>query len=219
RRSGYPGTWLPSPVSSEPAVEEPADSSGNPAARYDMVESLSFAFLLALEALSPTQRAVLLLRDVFDYSAREVAAALGMTEANARTTHMRARRAMAAYDKARQPITPEWRERTRAALDRFLFCVRSGDVAKLESLLAANITTMSDAGGEFFTHAGPITGRDRVAQLFLRIAQGSTPITRMDSLIVNGMPAVLVAREPRPGYAPRFVIQAELDADGRLVHV
>ena len=72
-----------------------AGDSGSPEGRYDLLESVSFAFLLALEALTPQQRAVLLLRDVFDYSVRETADALGMSEPNVKTTHHRARRAMA----------------------------------------------------------------------------------------------------------------------------
>ena len=112
RRGGYEGQWLPSPLETEPPSHEPADETGNPAARYDMLESVSLAFLLALEALTPMQRAALLLRDVFDYSARETARALGISEANARTTHLRARRALAAYEATRRPIT------RRAAAER-----------------------------------------------------------------------------------------------------
>src|SRR5918999_880258 len=91
RRRGYKGPWLPSPVPTgemcEPqetpaSYEPPAPPDESPAARYDLMESVSFAFLLALEALTPSQRAVLLLRDVFDYSTEESAAALDLTEAN-----------------------------------------------------------------------------------------------------------------------------------------
>src|SRR4029077_2785208 len=96
RRGGYEGQWLPPPIETEPPSHEPADEGGSPAARYDLLESVSFAFLLALEALTPMQRATLLLRDVFDYSGREAARALGISEASARTTHLRARRALAA---------------------------------------------------------------------------------------------------------------------------
>ena len=81
---------------------------------------MSFAFLLALEALTPSQRAVLLLRDVFDYSVRETAHALRVSEANVKTTHARARRAMRAYERERVPITTDVQARTREALSRFL---------------------------------------------------------------------------------------------------
>ena len=106
RRSPYRGTWLPSPIETgaddaPPAYEIPAESGSPTEGRYELLESVSFAFLLALEALTPSQRAVLLLRDVFDYSVRETADALGMSEANVKVTHHRARRAMAAYDRDR----------------------------------------------------------------------------------------------------------------------
>jgi RNA polymerase sigma-70 factor, ECF subfamily len=78
-------------VETEPAADRPAADADNPGSRYDLMESVSFAFLLALEALTPMQRVVLILRDVFDYSARETAGALAISEANARTTHLRAR--------------------------------------------------------------------------------------------------------------------------------
>ena len=105
RRRRYVGPWLPSPIETEdvpPSFEPAGDES--PAARYDLLESVSFAFLLALEALTPAQRAVLLLRDVFDYSVRETARALGFTEANVKTLHLRARRALAAYDRTRRSV-------------------------------------------------------------------------------------------------------------------
>jgi RNA polymerase sigma-70 factor (ECF subfamily) len=68
RRLGYTGPWLPSPVEEEPPAHEPSDGGRSPEARYELLQSASVAFLLILEALSPMQRAVLLLRDVFDYS-------------------------------------------------------------------------------------------------------------------------------------------------------
>jgi RNA polymerase sigma-70 factor (ECF subfamily) len=83
KRRGYAGEWLPAPVPTEnfedpPSYDPPASAEDSPSARYEMLESISFAFLLALEALTPTARAVLLLRDVFDYSTNETAEALGI---------------------------------------------------------------------------------------------------------------------------------------------
>ena len=97
RRSPYRGNWLPSPVETSaedvpPAYEVPEGSGSPTEGRYELLESVSFAFLLALEALTPSQRAVLLLRDVFDYAVRETADALGMSEANVKVTHHRVMR-------------------------------------------------------------------------------------------------------------------------------
>ena len=187
-------------MSSEPVSHEPVDASGNPATRYDLVESISFAFLLALEALTPTQRAVLLLCEVFDYSAREVADALGISEANARTTHLRARRLMAGYQANRSPRTAEQQEQKRSILERFLNSPASGDLATVESMLAADVRVISDGGGEFFANTVPVGGAGKVAALFLALAKGSQPVTRMELTTLNGLPAVLIWSDlSRPG--------------------
>src|SRR6185369_3757547 len=94
RRRRYEGPWLPALLDTDemPMDEPPTPASDSPAARYDRLESVTLAFLLALEALTPAQRAVLLLRDVFDYSVRETADALDMSETNIKVTLHRARR-------------------------------------------------------------------------------------------------------------------------------
>src|SRR5688500_9082162 len=111
KRQGYIGQWLPSPFETEnnEDVFENLDfqdvnasaNSNNPSTRYEMLESISFAFLLALEVLTPTQRAVLLLRDVFDFNVAETADVLKMTGQNVKTTHHRARRTMKEYEQNR----------------------------------------------------------------------------------------------------------------------
>jgi RNA polymerase sigma-70 factor (ECF subfamily) len=220
--AGVPATrspWLPSPVEIEPASYEPEDASADPSALYDRMESVSFAFLLALEALTPMQRAVLLLRDVFDYSAREAAEALGVSEANTRTTHLRARRAMAAYDAARQPFTPERGQKTESALKRFLNCLASGDVGGVESLLAADVKAISDGGGEFAAAKVPVVGAAKVAGAFAHWAKDSQPVTRVEIRWLNGLPAVLVERPSMGTIAPRFVIQCELDSEGLVCRI
>src|SRR5262249_7240035 len=223
RRRGYPGVWLPSPVETgeaEPPSFEPADASGNPAARYDLLESVSFAFLLALEALTPSQRAVLLLRDVFDYSVRETARALRMSEANVKTTHARARRAMRTYERERVPITADLRARTREALSRFLGCLARGDAAGLESLLARDVQACSDAGGESPAALRPIVGRDKVARLYLGIGRRFAEDVDVRFTVVNGLPAVAVQQEDvPPGWARRAVVRCELDDDGRIARI
>src|SRR5712692_46828 len=131
KRQGYVGPWLPSPVptdeQSPASYEPPARNEDSPAARYDLMESVSFAFLLALEALSPTQRAVLLLRDVFDYSTSETAEALDITEANVKVVLLRARRKMKGYDKDPARLSPERQQTTRRALEQFLLYLSTRD--------------------------------------------------------------------------------------------
>lgn len=220
RRRDYPGPWLPSPIE-PPAYEIEREDAATTAGRYDLLESVSFAFLLALEQLSPQRRAVLLLGDVFDYSARETAEALGMSEANARTTLHRARKQMAAYERA-APDTAEARPggdlaaATRTMLTQLLATLASGDVAALARLLAADARLLSDGGGEFAAARNPVLGADKVARLLLGLAnKGGWP--RIDLRTLNGQPAVVGAfASPRPRIAPRFVLRIELAADGRI---
>lgn len=180
------------------------------------MESVSFAFLLALEVLSPLQRAVLLLRDVFDYSVRETAEALAVSEANTKTTHLRARRAMAVYESDRQPLTVERRAQTGAALERFLRCVAAGDVPGVEAMLADDARALTDGGGEYHAARVPVIGRARVAAFFIGVTQRVGPLVRFDVRILNGLPAFVGEQDARPGWAPRVVIEGELDDQGRF---
>jgi RNA polymerase sigma-70 factor, ECF subfamily len=211
RRRRYEGPWLPSP-----AAEPPADASLGPGARYDQMESVSLAFLLALEALSPAQRAVLILRDVFDYSVRETGRALGLSEPNVKTTHLRARRRMAAYDRDRRQPSPELQRDTRAALERFLRSLQTGDAAAVAALLAEDVVSTADGGGEYAAARHPVTGRARVAGLFVGLS-AKLPASRAEVRLLNGLPAVVAEFDaPPPGWAPRATIQVELDAHGLI---
>jgi RNA polymerase sigma-70 factor (ECF subfamily) len=224
RRRRYEGPWLPSPIETggdpTPIPEPSADPAAGPGARYDLLESVTFAFLLALEALSPAQRAVLLLRDVFDYSVRETASALGLSEANVKTTHLRARRAMAAYDRDPRPPTRTLADRTQKALERFLTCLASGDAAGAEALLAADVRALSDGGGEFAAARLPILGRERVARLYLALSQKVGPAIRVELRTLNGLPAVLLENATAPsGWARRSVVLCDVGADGRILNL
>lgn len=227
RTQGYDGVWLPSPIETEPEVMndtptyEPADEYGDPAARYDQLESVSFAFLLALEALTPAQRAVLLLRDVFDYSVRETATALAMSEANVKTTHSRVRRAMRGYDEHRTIPSPAFHERARQSLERFLHCLSQHDVAGVEALLARDVVALSDGGGEFFAARLPVKGVAKVAQFYLNLTKYVDAATiRIQLLWLNGTAAILFDLGPRPaGYAPRSVILLDVRPTGEIGRV
>lgn len=217
RRRAYVGPWLPAPIDTdEPPSFEPPDPDEGPAARYDRLESVSFAFLLALEALRPTQRAVLLLRDVLDEPVKSTARILGMSEANVKTVHRRARLALADYDKRRLIPAPPRQRQAREALDRFVACLLGGDAAGLEALLAKDVRSLSDGGGEFVTALRPIVGRDNVARFYLGLARklgGGHVAIR----VLNGLPALILDRPDAPsGYAPRLALQCETDVDGLI---
>ena len=220
RRRAYAGPWLPSPVETNEADPLDVQPSGSPdpEARYGLAESASYAFLLALEALTPLQRAVLLLRDVLGRSARETADLVGASEGSVRVLHLRARRALEAYDRARCIPTPELRARHRAALERFLGCLLAQDARALESLLAESAEAATDGGGAYTALAAPIHGRARVARFLLRAAlhrRSSDATTEIR--LVNGLPAALITLgSPVRRQAPRSVLQLELDEAGRI---
>jgi len=211
KRETYRGPWLPSPVRSEGISTREGDAE----ARYGALESISSAFLVALEALLPTQRAVVLLCDVLGYSVREAASALERSESNVKTTHHRARAALAKYDASRRPIDAAAKERTQAALGALMLGFAQGDVAALERLLASDVCARNDSGGEFHAAGVPVFGRTRVIKFHLGIQRHSAP--RLALCELNGLPALLGEfDEQAPRLAPRFAFQIALDQDGRV---
>jgi RNA polymerase sigma-70 factor (ECF subfamily) len=224
RRRAYPGPWLPAAAEAPDAdwLDSYASPDPDPEARYGLLESVTFAYLLALEALRPRQRAALLLRDVLGYSASECAAILRTSEGNVRILHLRARRAMESYDGEACRPTPELRDRHRGALERFLACLLSRDEGSLESLLSESVRTVTDAGGEYTALATPLVGRSRVARFYVRAAlhrrEGGPSV---ETRLVNGLPAALLClARPVRRQAPRSVIFLSLRDDGaiRAIH-
>lgn len=228
RRRAYLGPWLPTPIETgddAPASFEPAVEGQTLEGRYDLMESVSLAFLQALEALTPTQRAVLILRDVFDYSAAEVATALDISEGNVRTIHHRARRAMESYDRERAVPTAANRRRTGKALQRFLSLLASGDVQGIERMLAEDVKAVSDGGGEFTAALRPIVGVGHVTQFFARLAASRIERSTVAFRSINEFPAIVLDFEPTPGAEkrrslhrrpPRLVISVELNESGLI---
>lgn len=221
RRQGYVGPWLPSPVptdeESPASFEPPAPREDSPVARYDLKESISFAFLLALEVLTPSGRAVLLLRDVMDYSTSDTAEALGMTEANVKVVLLRARRKMKEYDRSRAAISPARQDATRRALEQFLLYLSTRDAAGLERLLAEDVISLSDGGGEVPAARRPIRGRDKVLRLILGLAKKSVVEQRFAVRMLNGLPAILVDDLPTiKGAATRYTLHFDVNDEGRI---
>lgn len=217
RRREYIGPWLPSPIETEldPPSHEPASLEG----RYDLLESVSFAFLIALETLTPAARAVLLLRDVFDYSVKETAGALDLSEANVKTTHHRARRAMASYEADRQIPTAARQQSAQKALLLFLRALEQHDVGAIEALLAEDVRTTTDGGGEFRAALRTILGREKVMRFYVAVAVNAADgAVRMAAL--NGVPSAVVdIPSPGRGIAPRFTLTAELNREGKIAHL
>ncbi|MFP2905086.1 sigma-70 family RNA polymerase sigma factor [Pyxidicoccus sp. 3LFB2] len=235
RRESYVGPWLPSPLETgdaatdasqgldmPPGVEARLPGGGSTEGRYELLESVSYAFLLALEALAPKQRAVLLLRDVFDYSVREVAEALNMSEVNVKVVHHRARAAMAEYDRERCVPTRELQERNRVALEGFMSALLSGDVAAAEALLSADVRLLSDGGGQVRAAHVPVVGVKRVLTFLQRLVVLRGPPAAVEVQMLNGLPALVAVYAPDPKdpmLALHAVVRVDVGADGRITEL
>src|SRR5207249_3173537 len=152
RRETYVGEWLPEPLVSDPGSEDPAVIT-------ERAESLSMSFLLLLERLSPVERAVFLLHDVFDYGFDEIAAIVGRTPATCRQHAVRARRHIEA-NRPRFDASPAERDEL---LTQFFAAANAGHVDGLIEMLAEDVILYGDGGGKVPQWAGPIAGADRVA--------------------------------------------------------
>jgi RNA polymerase sigma-70 factor (TIGR02957 family) len=192
RRESYVGEWLP-----EPLV---ADGSDDPVDQAEMAGSLSLAFLVVLESLSPEERAVLLLRDVFDYGYDEIATIVGKSEDNARQLATRARRRV----EERRPRFESSKEQRDKLARRFFAAAEQGDLAALETLLAHDVGLHADGGGKVPALGRSLLGRSRVARAVVTWTRQAlkVPGTVLRRVEVNGQPGALL-----------------LDGDGRLVGV
>jgi RNA polymerase sigma-70 factor, ECF subfamily len=201
KRETYTGPWLPEPVRTddERAVVKPRDPED--------AESLSLAFLVLLETLSPLERAVFLLHEVFEYTHAEVGAMLERDEAAIRQLLHRAR----AHVRDGRPRFRPDPDRHRALLMRFLSATGQGDLAALESMLTTDAVARSDGGGKVHAALNVVTGANRVARLLIGIAKKSPPGARYELAEINGVPGLVWSDENGP------IGTMTLDVDGELV--
>jgi RNA polymerase sigma-70 factor (TIGR02957 family) len=187
RRETYVGEWLPEPLL--------ASADDDPARAAEMADSLSLAFLVLLESLSPEQRAAFLLREVFDEPYDRIAEIVGTSEQNARQLATRARR----HVDERRPRFETSREQREELATRFFAAAEEGDLQGLEELLAHDVVFRGDGGGKAPAAARPLHGRARVARTLvagLRAGARFGFIMRREE--VNGQPgAVFCDREGR----------------------
>lgn len=210
-RHRYVGPWLPGPIETDDAGDRLADGV-DVEARYGAAESATLAFLVALEVLTPRQRAVLVLCDALGYSGPEVAEILGMSNDNVRATLHRARKAVAGYDEDRCRLSPELRTRLQAALARFGAALGTGDPARVAACLADDVRSVNDGGGVYRAALKVVTGPDAVARLFLGLMRRGEAPLRVFDLTINGIPA-LAFDLPRTHErnAERVLLWLELD--------
>jgi RNA polymerase sigma-70 factor (ECF subfamily) len=181
RRERYVGEWLP-----EPLVD---DVHSDPAGHAEVADSLSLAFLVLLESLTPEQRAAFLLREVFDYPYGHIAAVVDTSEENARQLVARARRHV---DEGRPRFETSWQQREQLA-QRFLDALRDGNLVALEELLAQDVVVHADSGGRKRAITRPVDGRARVARFLLKVMRAAEPFGGWSfrSVQVNGQPGAL----------------------------
>ena len=198
RREEYVGPWLPEPLETPNAMLQglPVDP-----------QSISLAFLALLERLSPLERAVFVLVELFDYSAEEAATALEREIPAVRQLLHRAR----SHVQAGKPRFAASREAHFAILGAFFSAVQSGDVKKVESFLAADARTVIDGGGQVKTALNVIRGAERVARLFVGLSNKVAPDFRYDVREVNGWPAVVILQDGA------VINVTELETDGQTV--
>ncbi len=215
KAQGYRGEWLPAPVE----LETLPDDTSAPEGRYSQAESLSFAFLIALEALTPAQRAVLILRDVLGYSVRETASALALGEPNVKTTHHRARAALASYERQRDAHDGAGMAQAREAAARFMIELAAGDAERLARLLAADALAINDGGGEFLAALRPIRSAEHVARFFVGVARGASVLSASVHTL-NGLPALIVrTRNAKARTAEHSVHLFEVNAKGEITRI
>ncbi|HEX2058026.1 MAG TPA: RNA polymerase sigma-70 factor [Actinomycetota bacterium] len=197
RRETYVGPWLPEPlVGAVPDASEPVE----------LRESLSLAFLFVLEALTPSERAAFLLREVFSFPYPEVASALGRSEVATRQLVHRARRAL----DARRPRFAVPKTEQRALLRRFLDACEGGDVDGLAQLLADGAAAYTDGGGEAQAARRPVLGRRRVARFLVKIAARTPAEVKVEIALVNGRPGIVL----RAGGDAVAVLDVDASRDG-----
>jgi RNA polymerase sigma-70 factor (ECF subfamily) len=181
RREAYLGEWLPEPLLTDRATPDPASAAED-------ADSLSMAFLLVLERLSPVERAVFLLHDVFSYGYDEISGIVGKSEDNCRQLALRARHHVSEH----RPRFEASRRMRDELADRFLRAVGDGDMDGLVTMLAADAVVYGDSGGTSPSWPRPITGRDHVGRLMTGLARQLRELRiTIRRAEINGQPGAL----------------------------
>jgi RNA polymerase sigma-70 factor (ECF subfamily) len=199
RREEYVGEWLPEPLLTSPDVAEDVE----------FAESVSIAMLTVLETLAPAERAVFVLREVFDLPYADISAAVDKTPAAVRQIAHRAREHVA----ARRPRIQVDRAEQQQVVDRFLAALRTGDLQGLLDVLAPDVVLVADGGGEVAAVLRPVVGSDRVATLLSRL-KTVAPGAVVGTAWLNGAPAGRIDLAGELNTAVSLVV-----ADGRITRI
>src|SRR5918999_1681350 len=198
RREDYVGEWLPEPLLTSPDVAEDVE----------LAESVSIAMLTVLEAPGPTERAVFVLREVFEMPYGEIADAVGKSAATVRQIARRAREHVA----ARRPRVQVSRSEQRAVVERFLLALRTGQLRELMEIMAPDVVLVADGGGLVPTVLAPLRGAERVATLLARVHQHVAVDTA--TVWLNGAPAGRIEFDGELSAAVSLVVE-----NGRVTRI
>lgn len=197
RREDYVGEWLPEPLLTSPDVAED----------IELAENVSIAMLTVLETLGPAERAVFVLREVFDTPYDEIAAVVGKTPATVRQIARRAREHVAAR-RPRMQVDPDEQQ---AVVDKFLDAISTGDVHGLMTVLAPDVMVIADGGGVVPAARRPIVGADKLAAYLPFLAE--TPGFAPSAVWLNGMPGIRIA------FDAGTVAMSLVVEDGRITRI
>ncbi|MGW2717295.1 RNA polymerase sigma-70 factor [Streptomyces sp. NPDC001492] len=206
KRETYVGPWLPEPIL----------TSGDTADAVMDAESVSMAMLVVLETLSPLERAVFVLKEVFGFSHAEIAEAVERSEAAVRQAAHRARE----HVRARRPRFAADRSRQHEVTERFFAAATGGDINTLMELLSPDVTLWTDGGGKVRQALKPVVGAETVASWFAAIGtvtyQGVQPADMRAELVeINGGPGIVFSAPDRVIATVTF----DFDADGRITAI
>lgn len=194
QREQYFGPWLPEPLLTQQALQSDQNMA--------LAESLSMAFLVLLERLNPTERAVFLLREVFDYEYSEIASIVNKSETNCRQLVRRARQ----HVNKRKPRFDTSPEKQQQLLVQFMETCVNGDMPGLVNILADDIAMWPDGGGKAVSATRPIFGADKVAQFMLGVTK-MRPANFVPQLAwINGQPGIIGYEDGQPTVALIFTI-------------
>ena len=198
QRESYVGPWLPAPL----VMADDADR------RAERAEAISLAMLVVLETLSPLERAVFVLKDVFGFSFGEIAEILDRSEASVRQVGSRAR----SHVQARRPRYDAPADTRRRVTDRFLAACTGGDLNQMMELLAPDVTAWTDGGGKVRAALRPLHGAEHVARWFLGVLRRFPSDLVPRPVLVNGQPGLLVTSAG----VPDNVVVIDPGPDGRI---
>jgi RNA polymerase sigma-70 factor (TIGR02957 family) len=199
RREEYVGEWLPEPLLTSPDVAEDVE----------LAESVSIAMLTVLETLGPTERAVFVLREVFEMPYGEIADAVGKSAAAVRQIARRARE----HVEARRPRVQVSRSEQQAVVERFLVALRTGQLQELMAVMAPDVVMIADGGGLAAAARSPIYGAERVANVLARANRAAASF-KTSTVWLNGAPAGRIEFDGELGAAVSLVVE-----DGRLTRI